>query len=279
LSSVAISEHGILGHLAMRIDGPSHRLDPTKAQPPYDNSDDRGANLQAVRHIILVFVTAEVAEPNVSSPARAATSTQPPIKGSNLPYAVSVKGKPGFVTNPYAPETIAANRNHLTRKFTISYLRDKYLYDVEISGTHGPTYSKQVNFDGQHFELFNRLNEILKATNGTMAFNDVVMNESHFAFMPFLFLESAYKSNAFAEVSYMQLTKPEDWKNAAMLLQKPGLLEEVSVNNQKYLVAHNIGSDIAAYSQKETDRDGFPTRVGDSEQRQAGQPEFLHSGG
>jgi hypothetical protein len=169
-------------------------------------------------------------------------------------------------TGKIEPGFDSGNGADLKANYLLFYKGDRFLYNAEIVGSHGPTYSKTESFDGQHYQL-------LDHGGGTMIvsskqfLNDVVMSEGHFFFMPFLFIQSGFKTNPYAQLSYTQLTSLADWKNIATLVQS-AKISNVELDHQTYLKISDIGINLDRIDRKPSSFDvyfltsspGFPMR-------------------
>ena len=137
----------------------------------------------------------------------------------------------------------------LTGTYKLLYKNKRFLYDVEIANSKGPTYSKVECFDGNYYQLLDRSGWTLMVSTKKFL-NDVVMCEGHVLFMPFLFLQTGFKTNAFTQLSYEQLTNPGDWRNAAALIRADSNLSEVVIDGQQYLKMTKIGANVDRISRQ-----------------------------
>jgi RNA polymerase sigma factor (sigma-70 family) len=140
-------------------------------------------------------------------------------------------------TDHYPP---GAEMPETTGTYKLLYKNKHFLYDAELVGAKGPYYSVAQSCDGKYYQYLDRSGGLLYISTKPV-FNDVIMPERHLLFMPFLFVQSAFASHPYAQVSYSQLTNSGDWQNSLKTLQQPGSLTEVSLDNQPYLKASNIG--------------------------------------
>ena len=127
--------------------------------------------------------------------------------------------------------------------FKLFYKGDRFLYNVEFIDSKAPTYNQVESFDGEHYAHLNRNGGIFSISSQSFV-NDVVMSQGHVMFMPFLFLQSRFSKDAFPQLSYRQLTNEDDWRNVLTSIPSTSGVEEVTVENQKYLKVTKIGKNV-----------------------------------
>ncbi len=150
----------------------------------------------------------------------------------------------GHVEPGFAPAEAAG----FTGTFKLFYKGDRFLYDVEFTGPKGPTYSQVEYFDGRNYGHLNRIGGRLSRSAKPFLY-DVVMSQGHIFFMPFTFLQSGFRSEAFLQLSYERLTKKDDWIDARRLLSEKSKIEEVAMDNEPCLKLTNIGVNIDPVSE------------------------------
>jgi hypothetical protein len=146
--------------------------------------------------------------------------------------------EPGFNRDPEFAAT--------TKLF---YKGDRFLYDWEFTGPKGPINSRVESYDGEHYESLGRRGGMLTISSKPFLY-DIVMCRRHTLFNPFLFLQSAFSTEAYAQLSYNQLTKKDDWTNALASLPSTSRIEEVNSENESYLKISGIGKSIDPNSEQ-----------------------------
>lgn len=137
-----------------------------------------------------------------------------------------------------------------TGTFQLFYKGDRFLYSVDYIGAKGAIYNRAESFDGESYKSFDRLAETLTVASKRFL-NDIVMCRGHASFTPFLFLQSAFQKDVFAQLSYDGLTNKDDWEKALTSLPSTAVVEEVSLENQSYVKVAGIGKNIDPSSDAE----------------------------
>ena len=137
-----------------------------------------------------------------------------------------------------------------TGTFQLFYKGGRFRYSVDYVGAKGTTYNRDESFDGDSYKSYDRLAETLTVASKRFL-NDIVMCRGHAFFTPFLFLQSAFQKDVFAQLSYDGLTNKDDWEKALTSLPPTVVVEEVSLENQSYLKVAGIGKNIDPASDAE----------------------------
>lgn len=134
-----------------------------------------------------------------------------------------------------------------TGTFQLFYKGDRFLYSVDYIGGK---YDRAESFDGESYKSFDRLGAVITVSSKRFL-NDIVMCQGHAFFMPFLFLQSGFRKDVFAQLTYDQLTDHDDWAGALAGLPPTATVQEVILENQAYLKVAGFGKNIDPASDKE----------------------------
>lgn len=137
-----------------------------------------------------------------------------------------------------------------TATFKLSYKGKRFLYTYDFYGPKGLISGADESFDGERYARLDHRGRTLSICSKRFV-NDIVMCQGHIFFLPFLFLQSGTRKDAFYQLTYEHLTSKDDWANALASFSTPSVVEEVEVEGRPYLKATNLGESVDSYT-KET---------------------------